>query len=185
MSEEQVSRVYAAAVFAAASEAGSVERSRADLRAFATALSESKALADVVFNPQVDPEAKRRVVGELTHDADRLAAATLSVLLEKGRIELLSEVVTEYDRLAAEADRVVDLELTTAVEAAPAVEQSIVVRVEKATGLQARVTRTVDPGILGGLVLRVGDRIVDGSLRARLQQLRTTLHVVEVKGGDS
>jgi F-type H+-transporting ATPase subunit delta len=184
MSTGQAARVYAAALFEAADEKGSVEPTRADLNAFAEALAASPALADVMYNPQVDAAAKRRVLGELTRDADRLAAGALSVLLQKGRIALAPDVVAEYDRFAAEQARVVDVELTTAVAVDAAFEHEIVARVEKATHRTARLETRVDPGIVGGLVLRVGDKVVDGSVSARFRQLKSRLQYAEVRGGD-
>jgi F-type H+-transporting ATPase subunit delta len=184
MSTGQAARVYAAALFEAAGEAGSVEPTRTDLHAFAEALAASPALADVMYNPQVDAAAKQRVLGALTRDADRLAAGVLGVLLQKGRIALAPDVVVEYDRFAAEQARVVDVELTTAVAVDAACEREIVARVEKTTGRTARLETRVDPGIVGGLVLRVGDKVVDGSVSARFRQLKSRLQYAEVRGGD-
>ena len=176
MSDEQIARVYARALFAAAGEAGTVEGSGRDLRGFARALTESSELANVVYNPQIEPEAKRRVVSRLTADSDRLAAAAVMLLLEKGRIVLVGEVADEYDDLAAQAAKVVDVEVTTAVPVDADVDDEIRARVQSATGLEARISKRVDPSILGGLVLRIGDVIVDGSLRGRLGQLATRLN---------
>ena len=176
MSDGQIARVYARALFDAAGEAGSVERSGADLRAFAAALEASPELANVVFNPQIEPQAKRRVVTRLTQDSDRLTAGTILLLLDKGRVTLVGEVADGYDDLAAAAAKVVDVEVTTAVPVAGDVDDEIRARVQKATGLEARISKRVDPSILGGLVLRIGDVIVDGSLRGRLGQLATRLN---------
>jgi F-type H+-transporting ATPase subunit delta len=184
MSEGQAAKVYASALFEAAGDAGTVAQTRADLHDFAEALAASPALANVMFNPQVEPEAKLRVLGELSRDADRLAAGALGVLLQKGRIALAPDVVVEYDRLAADSAHIVDVELTTAVAVDAEFEGEIVRRVEAATGLNARLTSRVDPGIVGGLVLRVGDKVVDSSISARFRQLKSRLQYAEVRGGD-
>ena len=184
MSDARIGRVYATALFAAAEAAGSIDRTGADLRAFVQALADSRPLANVVFDPQIDPEAKARVLTQLTRDADHLAAGVLAVLLEKGRIALAGEVADEYERLVASAARVVDIEVTTAVPVAAEVERQIVERVRHATGGEPRLTKRVDPDILGGLVLRVDDVLVDGSLRARLEQLDDRLRTADVRGGD-
>jgi len=184
VSDGQVARVYASALFAAATEAASVSRTGDDLRAFAAALQGSPALDSAVFNPQIEPEAKLRVVTALTHDADRLAAGALSLLLEKSRLGALNQVVVEFDRLAAQAAGVIDVELTTAVPVTGDVERHIVRRVEDTTGRTARLSKRVDAAIIGGLVLRVGDVIIDGSLRSRIRQLHDRLKYAEVRGGD-
>jgi F-type H+-transporting ATPase subunit delta len=184
VSDARIGRVYATALFAAAEAAASIDRTGADLRAFVQALADSRPLADVVFDPQIEPEVKARVLTQLTRDADHLAAGVLAVLLEKGRIALAGEVADEYERLVASAARVVDIEVTTAVPVAAEVERQIVERVRHATGGEPRLTKRVDPDILGGLVLRVDDVLVDGSLRARLEQLDDRLRTADVRGGD-
>ena len=151
---------------------------------FVDALDGSQALANVVFNPQIEPEVKQRVLADLTGDADRLTAGLLGVMLEKGRFALIGEVANQYERFVARAARVVEVEVTTAVPVAPEVESLIVERVRRSTGGEPKLTKRVDPGILGGLVLRVDDLLVDGSLRARIQQLDDRLRTADVRGGD-
>ncbi|MGZ4198577.1 MAG: ATP synthase F1 subunit delta [Thermoleophilia bacterium] len=182
MSDGQIARVYAQALFDAAAEAGTIERTGVDLRGFVHALGESPGLSDVVFNPQIDPGARRRVMTRLTEEADRLVAGALAVLLEKGRIELVGEVADRYDDLADEAADIVAVEVTTAVPVGSAVGQRVEACVLRKTGLQARVESRVDPSIIGGLVLRIGDVIIDGSLRSRIRQLDRRLRSAEVRG---
>jgi F-type H+-transporting ATPase subunit delta len=104
-------------------------------------------------------------------------------MLEKGRITLAGEVADQYERLVAQAARVVEVEVTTAVPVAPDVERLIMERVRRSTGGEPRLTKRVDPDILGGLVLRVDDLLVDGSLRGRLQQLDDAMRTADVRGG--
>ena len=183
MSDTGIARVYATALFEAATAAGSVAPTGADLRAFVRALDESQPLANAVFNPQIEPEAKMRVLAKLTSAADHLAAGVLAVLLEKGRIALCGEVADQYERFVDQAARVIEVEVTAAVPVEPDVERLIVERVRRSTGGEPRLTKRVDPGILGGLVLRVDDVLVDGSLRARIQQLDDRLRTADVRGG--
>jgi F-type H+-transporting ATPase subunit delta len=184
VSDTGIARVYATALFEAATAAATVAATGNDLRAFVEALDESPPLANVVFNPQIDPEAKLRVLTHLTSAADRLAAGVLAVLLEKRRIALVGEVADQYERFVARAAKVIEVEVTTAVPVAPEVERLIVERVRRSTGGEPRLTKRVDPGILGGLVLRVDDVLVDGSLRARVQQLDDRLRTADVRGGE-
>lgn len=184
MADEKSGRVYAEALFQAALDAGSVARTTAGLRAFADALDTSAPLRTVLFNPQIDESAKARVVGELTRDADKLVANTLRLLLDKGRIGVVGELREEFDRLAAEQAHVVDVEVVSAVPLGGAAEDAVAARIEQATGRHPRLDKRVDPAIIGGLVLRIGDTIVDGSVRSRLDQLRQRLRTAEVRGGD-
>jgi F-type H+-transporting ATPase subunit delta len=182
VSDGQIAHVYARALFDAASEAGTIERTGVDLRGFVRALDASSGLADVVFNPQIDHAVRRRVVARLTDEGDQLAAGALAVLLEKGRIELVGEVADWYDDLADEAAEIVAVEVTTAVPVSDAIGQRVEACVLRKTGLQARVESRVDPAIIGGLVLRIGDVIIDGSLRSRIRQLGRRLRSAEVRG---
>jgi F-type H+-transporting ATPase subunit delta len=169
VSDTAIARVYAIALFEAATAADTVAPTGDDLRGFVGALDESRPLADAVFNPQIDPEVKMRVLTQLTGDADRLAAGALAVLLEKGRLALVGQVADQYERFVAQAAKVVEVEVTTAVPVEPDVERLIVERVRRSTG--------------GELVLRVDDLLVDGSLRGRLQQLDDAMRTADVRGG--
>ena len=184
MSDEAIARVYAAALFAAADEAKGVERVGAELGQLVTALTESAPLRGVLDNPRIETEAKQRLLSGLTEGGDRLLANTLQLLAEKGRLALLAEVRDEFERLAAEKARTINLEVTSAVALDADLEQQIVARVERATGKKALLSKTIDETILGGLMLRLGDTIIDGSLRSRLAQLRQRLTTAEVRGGE-
>ena len=184
MSEEQVTRVYANGLFAAADEAGSIDRVRRDLRAFVTALGKSAALRNVLFNPQIDTAAKLRVVGSLTESADRLLSNTLKLLVQKGRVGALTGLADEYERLVSARERTVRLEVTSAIDLKPATAKALVARVESATGRPVAISTRTDAAILGGLVLRVDDVIIDGSLRSRFAQLRKRMLTAEVRGGE-
>ena len=182
MGEEQVAAVYARALFDAAGQAGVVEPVRRELDAFADALGESAQLRDVLSDPQVDTGAKRRVVAELTRDGQPLVRNTLLLLLDRGRFAVTEEVRAAYDALAAREAARVKVEVTSAVTLTEDDRKKIAARVAEATGRTVDLSERVDPGILGGLVLRVGDVIVDGSVQARIRQLRRRLATAELRG---
>jgi F-type H+-transporting ATPase subunit delta len=182
VSETSVARVYATALFQAAGEAGQTEAVRSDLGDFAAAMTESKALAGALDDPQVQGKEKLRVVQKLTGDGNMLVRNTLRLMLDKGRIALVPEVSRQYDTLAAEAARLIDVEVTSAVPLDEQTEESIVKRIESATGRTVRLSKNVEPEVIGGLVVRVGDVVLDASLRARVDQLRERIRRVETRG---
>ncbi len=182
MSTEQVARVYARALFEAASDANAVEAVQGDLDAFATAVESSDALRRVLADPQIDVSAKQRVVAEMARSGQPLVANTLQLLLGRGRMSILPELNEAYGALAAEAAALVKVDVTSAMELDPEASKRIVARVEKVTGRRVELTQRVDPDIIGGLVLRVGDVIVDSSLKARIRQLRRRLATAELRG---
>lgn len=182
MSEVQVARVYARALFGAARDAGRIEAVRRGLGDFDATLAASAQLRHVLADPQVDEEAKRRVLVELTRGAEPLVANALLLLHKKRRLAVLAELCDEFEALAAVEAEVVKVEVTSAVELDDDAEERLAAKVAAATGRRVELTKRVDVGVLGGLVVRVGDVIVDGSLRSRIAQLRQRLVTAEVRG---
>ena len=182
MNEGQVARVYARALYAAAADAGKVDEVRRELGDFVAALAASASLRDVLADPQVDEGAKRRVLAELTRHAQPLVVNTLQLLQQKGRLVIVAELHEELEALAAAEAEVVKVEVTSAVALDADTEERLAARVAAATGRRVEMTKHVDAAVLGGLVVRVGDVIVDGSLRSRIRQLRQRLVTAEVRG---
>jgi F-type H+-transporting ATPase subunit delta len=182
LSEEQVARVYAQALFDAAREAGVVVPVRRELGDFVAALAASASLRDVLADPQVETAAKHRVLAEITRSGQRLLANVLQLMLERGRFAAVPDLHQAYDALALVEEGVVEVEVVSAAELSPDTEKKIADRVREATGRRVELARRVDPSILGGLVLRIGDIIVDGSVKARIRQLRRKLATAEVRG---
>ena len=180
MGEENVARVYARALFDAAREARVVEPVGRDLGDFVDALPASASLRDVLADPQIETSAKQRILVEITRGGQPLVTNTLQLLLERGRFGLVAEVREVYEALAATEADVVQVEVTSAVELSAAARAKIAARVAGVAGRQVELAVRVDPDIIGGLVLRVGDVIVDGSVRARIRQLRRRLATVEL-----
>ena len=182
MSEEQIARVYAQALFDAAREAGVVEEVRRELGDFVAALAASASLRNVLADPQVETAAKHRVLAEITSGGQPLLANVLLLMLERGRFAAVPDLHRAYDALAIVEEGVVEVEVVSAAELSPETEKKIAARVQEATGRRVELARRVDPAILGGLVLRIGDIIVDGSVKARIRQLRRRLATAEVRG---
>jgi F-type H+-transporting ATPase subunit delta len=180
LSEEQVARVYARALCDAAHDAGAVDPVRRELGDFVAALAASASLRDVLADPQIDTAAKQRVLAELTREGQPLVANVLQLLLQRGRFPIVEALSADFNALAtAEAD-LITVEVTSAVELTPEAHDKIAARVREVTGRRVELARRVDPDIIGGLVLRVGDVIVDGSIQARIRQLRRRLATAEL-----
>ena len=182
MSEERVARVYAQALFDAARDARAVEPVGRDLGDFVAALAASASLRDVLADPQVDTAAKRRILAEITREGQPLVANALQLLLERGRFGLTAAVREAYVALAAAEADLVKVEVTSAVELTATAREKIAKRVAGVAGRLVELATCVDPAIIGGLVLRVGDVIVDGSVQARIRQLRRRLATAELRG---
>ncbi len=172
-------RLYARAIFQAADEAGNLEQVASEVSALAAAIRETPALQALLRNPQIDPPEKAAVLAELTAGADDLVRNFVRLVAEKGRAGELPEMGAELDALVARAQNRLAVELVTAVELSDEEASSIVETIEKASGRTIDATRSVDPGLVGGIVLQVGSFRADGSVRGRLERLRqelTTAH---------
>jgi F-type H+-transporting ATPase subunit delta len=168
-------RVYAEALLAAAGEKGRLAEVREDLADFAAAVESSEELRSFLRNPQIEPHVKRDALAALLADADELVRNFLLLLAEKGRIAEIEEIHSELERLIAQQARVLELELTTAVDLSDEEAAQLVRRLEDAAGRRVEATRRVDPDIIGGIVVQAGSRRLDASVRGRLNRLRQEL----------
>ena len=168
-------RMYARALFQAAQEAGRVDGVAGDLAALATAMDEVPELRAFLRNPQIEPTGKAAVLDQLATEADELARNFVRLAAEKGRAGEIPEISAELEALVARAQNRLAVELTTAHELSDDEATSIVQAIEKASGRTVEATRTVDPNLIGGIVLQVGSHRADGSVRGRLERLRQEL----------
>jgi F-type H+-transporting ATPase subunit delta len=170
-----VHRVYAEALLEAAKEAKRLDRVREEFDDFAAAVVESDELRGFLANPQVESQTKRAALEDLLADSDGLVLNFVRLLADKGRIAELADVHDEWERLLAREERVLELELTTAVELSDKEAARVVEQIEEGSGRRVVATRTVDPDLIGGLVVQAGSLRLDASVRGRLEQLREEL----------
>ena len=142
---------------------------------FAVAIEQSPELRSVLRNPQLESTAKANILADLAGDDEPLFKNFLLLIAEKGRAGEIDEIAQEFERLMAREERRLTVELTTARELTDAEAKEIVAQIEKAAGRKVEATRTVDPDLVGGIVLQAGSYRVDASVRGRLQRLRQEL----------
>jgi ATP synthase F1 delta subunit len=167
--------MYARALFEAAQERSRLEAVQQELAEFAEAVREVPELRALLRDPQLDPRGKIAALREILADADELVRNFVLVLTERGRATDLEETQREFDRLVAGATGRLSMELATAVELSDDEAGRIVGQIEQASGRTVDATRSVDPDLLGGVVLKVGSLRLDASLRGRLERLRREL----------
>jgi F-type H+-transporting ATPase subunit delta len=166
-----VHRTYARSLFQAAKEAGRVRAVRADLGDFVEAERQVPELGELLRNPQLDKGVKTAAVEAVAGDADPLVLNLLRLLVEKGRSGEVAQVASEFERMAAAEEGELSVQLTTAYELSDEEARAIVGQIEQRSGRKVEANRTVDPALIGGMVLQVGARRVDASIRGRLEQL--------------
>jgi F-type H+-transporting ATPase subunit delta len=168
-------RVYAEALVEATQDRKRLDKVRQEFDDFAAALAESDDLRRFLENPQVEARTKRAALDELLERSDDLFLNFIRLLLEKDRIAEVADVHQEWTRLLARQERILELELQTAVELSDEEAAKVVGEIEQASGRKVVASRTVDPDLIGGLVVQAGSLRLDASVRGRLEQLREEL----------
>ena len=170
-----VARTYARALFEAAKDEGRIEPVRDELNTFVQAIDEVPELRSLIRNPELDPPTKAATLDAVLEGADDLIRNFIRVVTEKGRAAQLDEIAREYEALVAAEEQILSVELTTAYELSDDDAAAIVEQIEQASGRRVEAARTVDPNLIGGLVLKAGSLEVDSSIRGRLDRLRRDL----------
>jgi ATP synthase F1 delta subunit len=169
---EEIAQVYARALFEVAKEQGKLDRVREQLGQFAAALNDNGDLRVFFFSPYFSTEEKKDGLHRALVDADPAIVNFLETLLERHRMPVIFRIREQYERLWDEENRLLPVEVTSAVDLDDATVKSIGERIGEQTGQRVELTSRVDPSILGGIVLRVGNSILDASIKHRLDQLR-------------
>jgi F-type H+-transporting ATPase subunit delta len=168
-------RIYARALFEAAQDEGKLERVHAQVQQLRGAVEEVAELRALLENPEVDSRVKADVLADVAKGADDEVVNFVRLLAEKGRAGELVQIADELDALVAAEDQILDVELTTAHELSDEEFGRILGRIEAASGRKVQASRSVDPDLIGGLVLQAGSMRLDASVRGRLEQLRHEL----------
>ena len=169
---EQIAEVYARSLFEVAKEQGKLDVVREQLDQIADALEENREMRLFLFSPYFSTEDKREGLRRAIEGADALVMNLLDVLVENHRLPLIERIRRNYDRLWERANDLLPVTVTSATELDDAVVQRIGDEIGRQTGQRVQLSRQVDPSILGGFVVRVGNAILDASIRNRLEQLR-------------
>ena len=168
-------RIYAEALLEAAKDKDELPQVREEFDALIAAVAASVELAELLRNPQIEPASKGDALETVLAGASDVFRNFVRLVAEKDRIGELREIHAEWERLLAAEERVIEVELTTAVELSEDEAATLVRKIEEAAGRRVDATRHVDPDLIGGLVLQAGSVRVDGSVRGRLESLRQEL----------
>ena len=172
---DSAARRYAEAAFQVAERDDTLETWRSDLDLAASVAGDDRALT-VLANPAIPVERRAEVLTELVGGRISTPAQNLvQLLLRRGRMEELPRVAAEFRRLDDRRQGVTNAIATSAIPLTPDEVRALTQRLEQTTGGRIALEERVDPSVLGGLIVRVGDRLIDGSVRGRLERLRTKL----------
>jgi F-type H+-transporting ATPase subunit delta len=172
---EEIARVYARSLFEVAKEQDKLDLVREQLGEFADALDTNRELSIFFFSPYFSTEEKKDGLGRILEGVDETVANFLALLVENHRMPAIFRVRREYDVLWEKENKLLPVTITSAVALDEATVKVIGDAIGRQTGQQVELTADVDPDILGGLVVRVGNSILDASIRNRLENLRRSV----------
>jgi ATP synthase F1 delta subunit len=172
---EEIAKVYARSLFEVAKEHGKLDEIREQLGQFADAVNENRELQVFLFSPYFSTAEKKEGLAKVVSGADEHFLHFLELLTEKHRLPVIFRIRRVYDELWADENKLLEVNVTSAVELDEQLLKQIDEEIEKQTGRKVELSSRVDPDVLGGLVLQVGNVVLDASLRNRLEKLRKTI----------
>jgi F-type H+-transporting ATPase subunit delta len=172
-----LARRYARAILELANEASAVEQTGRELNEFAATWNGSDELRAVFLNPEVSPEARKNVLAEITQRAGLSTLTRNSILFiaDKGRIATLPLIARTFNDLSEGSSGIVRAEVTSAAPLSDAYYAQLQKTLEQVTGHRVAIERKTDPNLIAGVVTRVGDKVYDGSIKTRLEDLQNSL----------
>ncbi len=169
---EELARVYARALFEVAQAQDKLDLLREQLGQFVDALDQNRDLAVFFFSPYFSTVEKEQGLDRVLQGADESLLNFLRLLIEKHRMPVVFRIRLEFERLWEEANRLLPVEITSAIELDPETTARLGRTIGERADRRVELATRVDPDILGGIIVRVGNSILDASIRTRLEQLR-------------
>ncbi len=174
----KIARRYAKALLTIGREDGQAETYKEELGYFVKLLEEQKELEQAISNPLYDAGSRKKVlqvVSEQRLNLSKVMTSFLFLLFDKGRIQYLKDICTFYEKLTDELANIVRADLVSAVELPDESIARIRDALAEKTGKEVRMEVSVDPALIGGAVTRIGDLVLDGSVRTQLMSLKESL----------
>ncbi|HEX4463623.1 MAG TPA: ATP synthase F1 subunit delta [Solirubrobacterales bacterium] len=172
---QEAARVYAEALFDVAKEKGKLDAVRGELAQFADAVDGNRELQVFFFSPYFSSAEKVAGLKRAVSDADAELLNFLGLLIEKQRMPEIFRIRRQLDELWKQENRRIDVTVTSAVTLEPSVVEKVGEEIERQTGQKVELSSRVDAEILGGIVLQVGNKVLDASIRSRLEKLRKSV----------
>jgi ATP synthase F1 delta subunit len=169
---EEIAAVYARSLFEVARDQGKLDEVREQLGQVADALDANRELAIFFFSPYFSTQEKEHGLESMLDGAEPALMNFLKLLIENHRMPFIFRVRREYDALWREEHRLLPVEVTSAIELDPKTIEQLGEQIGASASRTVQLTASVDPDILGGLIVRIGNSILDASVRNRLEQLR-------------
>jgi F-type H+-transporting ATPase subunit delta len=170
---------YAEALYEIAERENAVDAIEQELKAIEAIIRENRDLQKVLYHPRITPEDKKGIMVDLL--SGKVSAVTMEfmkLLVDRQREQFLSDIVAYYVSLANQSRNVTEAGVSSAVELTAEEKRQLAGLLNKLTGKKVETSYSVDPSLIGGVVVRIGDRVIDGSIRTRLATLREHLRQI-------
>lgn len=182
MLENVVARRYSQAFFAIAQEQSSLDRLEEELKTVVNTINDNKELKRVMDHQLVSPEEKKAIIEKIfSGEISETTLNFLDVVIDKYRATYIPAIYEEFVSYANAARNMVDASVKAATELSDADLENIKARLSAVTGKTVRLQSKSDPSLIGGVVVRIGDKVIDGSITGRLDKLKENLLQIEVK----
>ncbi len=172
---EEIAEVYSRSLFDVAKEQGDLDRIHDELGEFSDALAESHDLQVFFFSPYFSSQEKKDGLQKMIEDGDENLVRFLELLAERHRMPVLFRIRRAFDDLWRKENKRLPVTVTSAIDLDQEMVDDIGKKIEEQTGQRIELSSKVDPDVLGGLVLQVGNMVLDASVRNRLEKLRKSV----------
>lgn len=166
---------YAKAIFEIASSKGQSEVVGKDMASIAQLIQTNTELKDFILNPTVSVEAKNTALNKIFGDTNDITKSLFRLLFENKRFEILEQISNSYSSLYQEVNNIQTAYVTTAFDITPEVEKQVLAKIATFSNKKIVIKNIVDPSILGGFVLRIGDQQFNASVSSNLRKLSREL----------
>jgi len=172
---EEIAEVYSRSLFEVAKEQDALDEIHDDLGEFTDALDESRDLQVFFFSPYFSSQEKKDGIKKIIEGGNEYFVRFLELLAERHRMPALFRIRREFDSLWREENKLLEVTITSAVELDKDTAKEIGKKIEEQTGRKIELSTKIDPDVIGGLVMRVGNMVMDASIRNRLERLRKSV----------
>lgn len=180
--KERLAGKYALAIFEIAKERDQVKKTYNQMLKLQKALKENEDLKAFVDNPLVPKISKKEVVHKVFNkDVEPTLLNFMLLLVDKDRITLFDHICKEYKNINNEAEGIVEVKVTTARELEAAQEKKVANKVAKLLNKKVVLNKRIDPKIVGGIIIQVGDKLIDGSVSRRLKNMERALKSIDIR----
>lgn len=172
MIANQVGRRYAEAIYEIASSSNKVQEIHSTLNSVMELYQNNDEFKTFITHPLVDLEEKKKVLGNIFKDIDEVITNIIFYILDKKRINNIKNIVAEYLKIYYEKNGILDVEATFATIPSEAQKEKLIANLMKKTGKRVKLVVKIDKSILGGGIIKIGDTVIDGSIRKELEAIR-------------